>query len=130
MLNIFLFNNVFEKSSTFWENREKLFWVCIWQFFRERRPFAPKINVTFFITNEVLNILLFSSFSKKKSCIFWENGKKPFLGPKSLLMGRGRLVTKMNITFFMGMRLWIFFHFTIFSRKRNIFGENGENDFK
>ncbi len=80
MLNIFLCDNFFEKSSIFWEKRAKLFWEHIWQFFRERRRLALKINVTFFITNEIPNILLFSSFFKK-SCIFWENGKNHFWGP-------------------------------------------------
>ncbi len=65
MLNIFLFNSFFEKSCIFRENREKLFWGRIWQFFRERRRFTLKINITFFITNEVLNILLFSNFFQK-----------------------------------------------------------------
>ncbi len=82
MLNIFLFNNFFrKKNSIFWENREKRFWGHIRQFFRERRFLASKIIITFFITNEVVNILLFNSFFKK-SCIFWENRKKPFLGLK------------------------------------------------
>ncbi len=85
MLNIFLFDNFFEKkNSILWENCEKLFCGHIWQLFRERRRLALKINITFFITNELLNILLLNSFSKK-AVIFWENGKKPFLGPKSLL---------------------------------------------
>ncbi len=51
----------------------------------------------------VLNILLFSFFFfQKKKSIFWKNGKKPFLGPKSLLKGIGCPATKMNITFFYG----------------------------
>ncbi len=62
----------------------------------------PKINITFFITNEVLNILLFSSFSKRSCNFLKKNGKKSFPGPKSLLKGRRRLTTKMNITFFYG----------------------------
>ncbi len=73
MLNIFLFNNFFEKSCIFRENRKKLFWGRIWLFFRERRRLTPKINITFFITNEALNILLFINFFQK--CIaenrFW-----------------------------------------------------------
>ncbi len=79
MLNIFLFNNFFEKSSIFRENCEKLFWRCIRQFFRGRRRLAPKINITFFITNEVLNILLFSSFFKV-SCNFQRERQKTAFG--------------------------------------------------
>ncbi len=101
MLNIFLFNNFFEKSCIFRENRKKLFRGRIWQFFRERRHLMPKINITFFITNEVSNILSHTNFFQK-CVIFWENARKPFLGPKSLLKERSRLVTRMNINFFMG----------------------------
>ncbi len=46
-LNIFLFNNFFEKSCIFRKNRKKMFWGCIWQFFRDRRCLTPKINITF-----------------------------------------------------------------------------------
>ncbi len=84
----------FEKSSIFWENGKKLFWWQIWQFFRERRRLARKINITFFITSEVLNILLFNNFSKK-CCIFWENSKKLFLDHESLLKGRFWAATKL-----------------------------------
>ncbi len=60
----FAFNNFFlKKASIFWENCEKLFWEHNWQFFREMRRLAPKINITFFTKNKVLNIL-FSSFFK------------------------------------------------------------------
>ncbi len=62
----FLFKKFFAKSSIFWENCEKLFWGHIGQFFRERRSLAPKINITFFITNKLPNILLFSSFFQKR----------------------------------------------------------------
>ncbi len=54
MLNMFLFNKFFEKSSIFWENLEKLFSRRIRPFFRERRRLAPKININFFIANVVL----------------------------------------------------------------------------
>ncbi len=126
-MNIFLFDNFFKKSSIFWENREKLFWGCIWQFFRERRRLALKINITFLITNHVLNILLLSSFFKR-NCNFLRNGKKPFLGPNSLLKRRGRLATKMNITFFMGNELLNNFSFNNFFEKINVFGENEEKN--
>ncbi len=99
MRNIFLFDNFFEKSCIFRENRKKLFWGRIWQFFKERRSLMPKINITFFITNEVSNILLFTNFFQK-SVIFWENARKPFLGPKSLLKERRHLSTRMNTFFF------------------------------
>ncbi len=61
-----------KKSCIFRENHKKLFWRRIWQFFRERRRLTPKINITFFITNDVSNILLFNNFFQK-CVIFWEN---------------------------------------------------------
>ncbi len=65
MLNTFLIDNLYEKCSIFRLNREKQFLRGrIWQFCRKKRRLAPKINITFLITNELLNILLFSSFFK------------------------------------------------------------------
>ncbi len=60
----------------------------------------------------------------KIAVTFCENGKKPFLGPKSLLKGRTRLAMKMNINFFMGNEVLNIFSFNNFLEKRNIFGEN------
>ncbi len=72
-----------------------------------------------------MNILLF----RKKAVIFKESGKNPFLGPKSLLRGRKRLATKMNIPFFMGNKVLNIFSFNNFFEKSNIFGENEEKKF-
>ncbi len=41
-----------------------------------KTPFASKINITSFITNDVLNILLFSNFFKKKKCNFLRKRQK------------------------------------------------------
>ncbi len=72
---IFFYSLSFSKKADF---SEKIVKNCSGgaydNFFRERRRFAPKINITLFITNKVPNNLLFSSFFKK-GCIFWENGK-------------------------------------------------------
>ncbi len=130
MLNIFLFDNFFEKSCIFWENRKKLFWGRIWQFVRERRRLTPKINVTFLSQMRYWIFYYLAVFSKKKNCIFWENSEKPFLGPKSLLKGRGGLAWKMNITFFNGKWSFEYFSFNNFFEKGNIFGENGEKNFR
>ncbi len=43
----FFIRQFFRKSYIFRENRKKLFWKRIWQFFRERRRLMPKINLTF-----------------------------------------------------------------------------------
>ncbi len=79
----------------------------------------------FFITDEVLNTLLFSSFSKKAA--FSEKMAKPqFLGLKSLMKGTGRPSTKMNITSFMGNEILNIFYLTIFSKKAIFFEKMGE----
>ncbi len=65
----------------------------------------------------------------KKSCIFWENGKKPFRGVKSLLKGRKCVAIKMNITFFMGNEVLNIFSSNNFFEISNSFGENGEKKF-
>ncbi len=54
-----------KKKHYFLENGKNLFWEHISQFFRERKRLAPKINIPFVITNEVLNILLLNGFFKK-----------------------------------------------------------------
>ncbi len=116
MLNIFLFDNFFEKSRIFRENRKKLFWGRIRQFFREKRRLPPKINTTFFIINEVSHILLFTNFFQK-CVIFWENARKPFLGP-SLFWRKGGVGRRDRIhTFLREMRSGIFYRLTIFSKK-------------
>ncbi len=130
MLNIFLFNNFFKKSNIFRKTGEKLFWRRIWQFFRERRGPATKINITFFLLQMRYWIFYYLAVFSKKAEIFWENGKKPFLGPKSLLKGRGRLATKMNITFYLiENEVLNIFSCNNFFEKSNIFGENGEKKF-
>ncbi len=50
MLNIFLFNNFFERSSIFRENREKLF-CGTFDDFLGKRGVTPKIDIAFLITN-------------------------------------------------------------------------------
>ncbi len=102
MLNIFLFNNFFQKKNYFQRKpKKKLFWGPILQFFKERRRLTPKINITFLSQIRYWIFYDLPIFSKK-CVIFWENAKKPFLGSKSFLKDRRRLTTRMNITFFMG----------------------------
>ncbi len=47
---VFFYSTIYSKS-ILRENREKLFWGQMWPFFKERRRLAPKINISFFITN-------------------------------------------------------------------------------
>ncbi len=96
----FSFNNFFEKSSIFRENREKLFSGHIWLLFRERRCLVSKINIFVFITNYLLNILLFNNFFKKKLYFPRNNEKLSGGGGKFFLKEKGSLPTKINITFF------------------------------
>ncbi len=65
-------------------------------------------------------ILLFSRFFKR--AVFSEKtAKNPCLGPKSLLKGRGRLTTKMNIAFFMvNEELNVFSLKNFFSKKATL----------
>ncbi len=64
-------------------------------------------------------------FSTK--AVFSEKTAKPqFLGHKSLLKGRGRRTTKMNITFFMGNEVLNIFHLTIFPKKATFLETMGE----
>ncbi len=55
----------------------------------------PKVNITFFIANVVLNILLFSSFFQK-SCNFLRKRQKTVSGALSLLKGRKHMTMNMN----------------------------------
>ncbi len=56
VLNIFSFNNFFEKSNIFEENGEKNFGES--PFFRRKDHFVLKMNITFFIKNQILNIFM------------------------------------------------------------------------
>ncbi len=109
-------------------NCEKLFWRQLWQFFRERRRPAPKINITFLSQVSYWILFYLAVFSKKAA--FSEKMAKPqFLEPKSLLKGRGHPGTKMNMTSFIGNEVLNIFSFKNFSEKSNIFREKGEKKF-
>ncbi len=67
-------------------------------------------------------------FSKK--AVFSEKTAKPqFLGPKSLLKGRGSPATKMNITFFMGNEVLNIFSYNDFFEKINFLEKMREKNF-
>ncbi len=126
MLNIFLFNNFFKKSSIFSGNNEKLFWEHIWQFLRERRRLAPNINGTFFITKEVLNIWLFSSFFKKKP-YFLRKWQKTVSGAQVFPDAKGAFVDENEYKLFYGKWGFEYFFINNFFKKSNIFRENRGN---
>ncbi len=81
-----------------------------------RGHLTPKMNITFFIRNLMLNISLFDNFFEK-SCIFRENRKKRFGGAFENFLGKeGVLQPKINITFLSQMRYQIFYYLPIFSK--------------
>ncbi len=89
-----------------------------------------KINITFFITNELLNILLFGSFFKK-SCNFQKKWQKTVSRAQVSFEGKEAFGDENEYNLFLWkMRFLIFFHLKIFLKKSiNIFGENEENNF-
>ncbi len=61
------FKTIFPKKAVFSKkNLKNCFESPVDYFLGKGGPLTPKINVTIFIANQVLNILLFNSFSKKK----------------------------------------------------------------
>ncbi len=77
--DILLWNKFFKKSSILGDNCEKPFAVGI-DILKEGRRLATKVNATFFVGNEVLNIFYLTIVSKKKkkktkNNIFQNNGE-------------------------------------------------------
>ncbi len=60
-----------------------------------------KININFFVRNEVLNIFYVTIFSKKNN-IFQNNSKKQFWRGMTIFQGMERQTTKMKINFSVG----------------------------
>ncbi len=87
---------------------------------------ASKINITFFITNEVLNILLFNSFSKK--AVFSEKTAKPGARVSSEGKGTSGGENECNLFYRKGS-FEHFFHFTIFLKKATFLEKMGEKIF-
>ncbi len=78
---------IYRSLSIFW--KFAIFWRHLWQFFRERMRLAPKINITFFITNEVPNTLLFSSFFQNRLYFLRKLQNHSFWGPSLFPRGGG-----------------------------------------
>ncbi len=117
----------FEKKQYFLKKPWKTALGRIWQFFREMRRLAPKINITFFLSQMRYWIFYHFSFFKK-SYNFLRKQQKPFFWSKSLLKGRRRLATKKNVTSFMRNEVFNIFSFNNFFEKSNIFVKNGEKN--
>ncbi len=129
MLNIFLFNKFSEKSNIFWENLEKLFFRRIWQFYKNRRRFAPKINITFLSQMRFWILHYLAVFSK--TAVFSVKTAKPqFWGPS--LFWRERDVRRWKWIYNLFYGKWgfeYFFHLTIFSKKATFLEKMGKNNF-
>ncbi len=59
-----------------------------------------------------------TSFSKKKTLLSEKTVKNHSWKDLNVLKGRGRLATKINITFFVGNEILNVFYLTIFSKKK------------
>ncbi len=70
------------------------------------RRLATKINITFFVGNEVFNIfhktIFFIKQFFRKNNIFQNNCEKNFWGDLTIFEGTGRRMRKINITFSVG----------------------------
>ncbi len=97
MLNILLFNSFFKRKAVFSEkNCKKPFSPSL---LKGRGRLATKMNRTFFMENEVLNIFHWTVFLKK--AVFLEKmGKNNFWGTWPFFRRKGHLTLKTNITFF------------------------------
>ncbi len=116
LLSLCPVSNFFEKNiSIFREKCEKLFTGLIWLFFRKRGRLAPKINVTFFVANWVLNVLLFNSFSKKKT-VFSEKMPKNCFWGQVPLEGKGASDNKNKYNLFYGKWDFEYFFIQFFSK--------------
>ncbi len=128
MLNIF-YSRIFSKKKAIFSEKtvKNSFGGTFNNFFGKGGDLRQKLKINKILSSQIRYwIFYYLTVFSKKGCIFWENYKKPFLRPKSILKGRGRLATKMNITFFTRNEVFSNFSFNNFFEKSNIFGENGE----
>ncbi len=78
---------VFRKKQYFWRKRRN---THLWEemtHFEGRGHLATKINITFFVGIDVLNIFYLTTFSKKNN-IFQNISEKLFLGVVTVFEGR------------------------------------------
>ncbi len=91
----------FRKKKYFRKKPWKSVWGHIWQFFRGRRSPATKIKVTFYHKLGTYWIFYYLAVFFKKAVFSEKRAKNNFKGQSPFGKGRGRLATKMNITFLM-----------------------------
>ncbi len=83
------------------------------------------------MTNEVLNILLFSNFFQKM-CNFLRKSQKTVTGAQIPFEGKESSGDEgeYNLFFFMGNEVLNIYSYNNVFEKSNIFGENGEKNFE
>ncbi len=79
ILNFFSINIIFKKAVFSEKITATVLTAHLTIFFRKSRRLVPKINITFFIPNYMLNMFSFNNFIQKSS-IFRENLEKLFSG--------------------------------------------------
>ncbi len=97
---MFYYRTIFSKKAVFLEKTAKNLFVRGHGRFEGRGQLATKINITFFVGFDVLNIFYLTTFSKRKH-IFQNISEKLFLMDVTIFEGTGGRTTKMNITFFL-----------------------------
>ncbi len=118
ILSIFTFNNFFWEKAVFSEETTKnCFGGTFDHFFRERRHLTQKTNITFFVTTYVPDILSLNKFFKNSN-IFQKTAKNLLWEDMTNLRGKGCLLTKMNITLFVGNEVLNIFYLSVFSKKQ------------
>ncbi len=128
MVNIILLDNFFKKKK-----KKKVLSEKPWKtvlgahlmIFTERKRLAPKIDITFLSLIRYWIFYYLAGFSKKKKLYFSRKWQK-CSGMTSLFKRRGRLVTKMNITFFIGNEVSNIFSSNNFFEESNIFQKNSK----
>ncbi len=98
---MFYYRTSFSKKAVFLEKTTKNPFVGGYCRFERRGHLATKINITFFVGINVLNIFYLTTFSKKNN-IFQNIREKLFLEGVTIFEGTGCRMTKMNITYFFG----------------------------
>ncbi len=93
-----IFKNFFQKSHIFRETGKNCFWGAKFLLRGRWRP-TKKMNIIFFMENEVLNSFSSNNFFEESN-IFGENSEKILKGTSAFFWRRGHLTPKMNITFF------------------------------
>ncbi len=118
MLNISLFDNFFEKNGIFRENSEKQFWCRFDNCLGKRGVLSPKLIWLFFYHKWSTEYFIVSQFFQKK-LRFLRKWQKTVSGAQVSFEAKAAFGDENeNNHFLWWMRFWIFFHLTIFLKKK------------